>query len=100
MNARIEELQAKVAVYAEKADSQASTTDNHLASESVQASHTAEEDHFPFKLNQYSQAHTEVPQQLLKPQSPTGQMSDEILSNEGIFGHEQILMSMFIPKLG
>ncbi|KAF7528678.1 hypothetical protein PCG10_010214 [Penicillium crustosum] len=93
MNARIEELQAKVAVYAEKADSQANTTDNHLASESVQASHTAEEDHFPFKLNQYSQAHTEVPQQLLKPQSPTGQMSDEILSNEGIFGHEQILMN-------
>lgn len=100
MNARLEELQAKVAVYAEKADSQTNTTDNHLASESVQASHTAEEDHFPFKLNQYSQAHTEVSQLPLRPQSPTGQTSDEILSNEGIVGLQEILMSRFIPTLG
>lgn len=100
MKARLEELQAKLAIHEEKANSQTSTTDSPSASEAIQAPHTADHEYFPFKLNQILHAPTETLKQQLRPQFPPDQTSDETLSDEGTIGIRQTPMSGFTPTPG
>jgi hypothetical protein len=100
MKARLEELQAKLAIHEENANSQTTTIDSYLESEPLQASNTVDQDRVHFKPNQISQTHTDGPKQPLRPKSPTAQTTDEILSEEGTVGFQQSAMSKFAPKLG